>query len=111
MLRTVLRQKPRLTSAKEGRFATVSAGSPRFPGDPADGGEKNGLGGVPALLGDPADGRENYGVGGVTLITASVLKIRAPGPGRPVVMSTVPVPVGGMQKVETRTLPDAVLGY
>jgi len=35
VLRTVLRQKPRLTSAKEGRFATVSAESPRVFGDSA----------------------------------------------------------------------------
>jgi hypothetical protein len=39
------------------------------------------------------------------------LKMTAPGPGRPEVMSTVPVPVGGSQKVETITRPWAVFGY
>src|SRR5688572_13926913 len=45
------------------------------------------------------------------LTSARVLKMRAPGPGRPVTMSTVPVPVGGSQKVDTRTTPSAVFGY
>src|SRR5262245_9809862 len=39
------------------------------------------------------------------------LKMTAPGPGRPDVMSTVPVPVGGSQKVDTITTPSAVFGY
>ena len=56
--------------------------------------------------------RENYGVGGVTLITASVLKMRAPGPGRPVVeCRRCRCPSAGCRRSRRGRRPSAVLGY